>query len=177
MKHILIIFFIFLCSFVFSDSYLLVFVDDIIECNENGRIKNIAGSIGEINRSSISSNFKMAIFEIPGIYSINYVIDPKTLYMEISESNTTIDFLQFPIQTLIYFKWAYEMSDSNSSILVGLAKENYEFENYGTVRQYYTKLETIDPELALKYDYLITHNEGTDRASYQSNKETMEWDE
>ncbi len=78
---------------------------------------------------------------------------------------------------LKYFNRAYEMSDSNSSILVGLAKVNYELENYGTVRQYYSKLESIDPELASKCDYLTSRDDGTDRAGYQSNKEVMEWDE
>ena len=44
----------------------------------------------------------MAVFEGMGVAGISYAIDPSTPYSEFSASEGTIDFLQFPSQTLQY---------------------------------------------------------------------------
>ena len=55
-------------------------------------------------RGSINRNLQqaMAIFEALNVYGINYVIDPNSSYVELSENIGTIDYLQFPHQTLFF---------------------------------------------------------------------------
>ncbi|MCK5672203.1 MAG: hypothetical protein KAH95_02445, partial [Spirochaetales bacterium] len=66
--------------------------------------KNIAGSIRSDGIKAVNSNFRtaMAIFEGLTVYGLGYVIDPSTPYSVLSEDSESIDFLQFPNQTLAY---------------------------------------------------------------------------
>ena len=81
------------------------------------------------------------------------------------------------IKALDYYGRAYKRVPNNPAVLVGLAKANYEIENYGNVKQYYQKLESIDSDIALKFSYLVSKDEGLGRASSQRAKEAVEWDE
>lgn len=66
--------------------------------------KNIAGSIRSDGIKAVNSNFRtaMAIFEGLTVYGLGYVVDPSTPYSVLSEDSESIDFLQFPNQTLAY---------------------------------------------------------------------------
>ena len=66
--------------------------------------KNIAGSLRSDEVRAVNSNFRtaMAIFEGLTVYGIGYVIDPSTPYSVLSEDTESIDFVQFPNQTLAY---------------------------------------------------------------------------
>ena len=66
--------------------------------------KNIAGSIRAQDIQAVNSKFRnaMAIFEALGLYGIGYVIDPNTPYEVLSEDTNSLDFIQFPNQTLAY---------------------------------------------------------------------------
>jgi tetratricopeptide (TPR) repeat protein len=44
----------------------------------------------------------MAVFKQLDLYGLSYVVDPKTPFAEFSASDTSVDFLQFPRQTLEY---------------------------------------------------------------------------
>jgi tetratricopeptide (TPR) repeat protein len=44
----------------------------------------------------------LAVHEALDVYGISYVIDPTTPYVELSKAESTVDFLQFPKQTLEY---------------------------------------------------------------------------
>lgn len=44
----------------------------------------------------------MAIHETLGLYGIEYVIDPDSSYIELSQNESALDYLQFPVQTLDY---------------------------------------------------------------------------
>lgn len=44
----------------------------------------------------------MGQFEALKLYGINYVIDPASSYIELSENKFSLDYLQFPVQTLSY---------------------------------------------------------------------------
>ncbi len=69
-----------------------------------GFAKNVASMLHEIESSAINRNLQkaMAIHDALSLYGLTYVIDPTTSYAELSEQKTSIDFLQFPRETLEY---------------------------------------------------------------------------
>ena len=66
--------------------------------------KNVASLIRQEGTSIINTNFRcaLALFRAMSLLGVNYVVDPKTPYAELSESVNSIDYLQFPKQTLVY---------------------------------------------------------------------------
>jgi tetratricopeptide (TPR) repeat protein len=44
----------------------------------------------------------MAVFETLRLYGLAYVVDPDSSYIELSQDETALDYLQFPVQTLDY---------------------------------------------------------------------------
>ncbi len=66
--------------------------------------KNIASTVRNNEKKAVNSTFRtaMAIFEGLGIYGIGYVVDPSTPYSVMSEDSSSLDFIQFPNQTLAY---------------------------------------------------------------------------
>ncbi|TFG82747.1 MAG: hypothetical protein E4H20_07005, partial [Spirochaetales bacterium] len=55
-------------------------------------------------RSELPPNLQYAlgIFEALKLYGLNYVIDPNSSYIEMSENAAVVDYLQYPSQTLMY---------------------------------------------------------------------------
>ena len=55
-------------------------------------------------REGVNANVQYAIgvFESLNVYGINYVVDPSSAYADNAGSGVSIDFLQFPYQTLMY---------------------------------------------------------------------------
>lgn len=66
--------------------------------------RNTAGVIRELDQSAINLNLRIAmgIFETLKLYGMNYVIDPASSYIEMSENADAVDFVQFPSQTLTF---------------------------------------------------------------------------
>jgi len=66
--------------------------------------RNTAGVIRELDQNAINLNLRIAlgIFETLELYGMNYVIDPASSYIELSENAEALDFLQFPSQTLTF---------------------------------------------------------------------------
>ncbi len=66
--------------------------------------KNTAGLIRDLGENPLNLNFRIAmgVFEALRIYGLNYVIDPKSSYVEASDDAFFLDYLQFPSQSLIY---------------------------------------------------------------------------
>lgn len=66
--------------------------------------KNTAGLIREQGNTPVNLNLRIAmgLFETLKLFGVNYVIDPKSSYVEASENSQFIDYLQFPSQTLTY---------------------------------------------------------------------------
>ncbi len=69
-----------------------------------GFAKNVMSWIQAIKNPAVDDNFQkgLALFEAVKAYGIRYEIDPSTPFTEYSEDVTSIDFLQFPRQTLLY---------------------------------------------------------------------------
>jgi len=66
--------------------------------------KNIAGETRNSGSNAINTNFRigMGLFQALDLYGINYVVDPKTPYEDFSKNKYSLDYLQFPSQTLTY---------------------------------------------------------------------------
>jgi len=66
--------------------------------------RNTAGVIRELDQNAINLNLRIAMgmFETLELYGMNYVIDPASSYIELSENANAVDFLQFPSQTLTF---------------------------------------------------------------------------
>ena len=66
--------------------------------------KNAAGAVDSEGSWTLNANLQtaMGIHEALTLYGIRYVVDPKTPYTELSQKKTSVDFLQFPRQTLEY---------------------------------------------------------------------------
>jgi tetratricopeptide (TPR) repeat protein len=66
--------------------------------------KNVAGQVRKNSSQVVDTQFCSAIglFEALGLYGISYVVDPSTPYAELSQNKFSLDFLQFPIQTMSY---------------------------------------------------------------------------
>lgn len=66
--------------------------------------KRVAGWIQNAGSRAVNKNLSMAIglHESLRIYGLSYVVDPKTPFEQFSQDKLTVDFLQFPRQTLTY---------------------------------------------------------------------------
>jgi len=66
--------------------------------------KNTAGLIRDLGNNPLNLNFRIAmgIFEAMRLYGLNYVIDPQSSFIEASQNELFLDYLQFPSQSLIY---------------------------------------------------------------------------
>lgn len=66
--------------------------------------KNTAGLIREVSNSPINLNLRVAmgIFEALRAYGMNYVIDPDSSYIELSQDTSALDTLLFPAEALTY---------------------------------------------------------------------------
>lgn len=66
--------------------------------------KNIVTSTRDHVVASVDKNFQMgmALFKALDVYGLSYVIDPKSPFVATSKEKGTIDYLQFPRQTLDY---------------------------------------------------------------------------
>ncbi len=69
-----------------------------------GFAKNVAGIVRAGGRSAVNTNLRtaMAMLEAFNLYGLDYVIDPTTPYIELSENPLAVDFLQVPVQTFAF---------------------------------------------------------------------------
>jgi Tfp pilus assembly protein PilF len=78
---------------------------------------------------------------------------------------------------LKYYENAHKANPDNVSILIGMAKANYELENYSAVASAYERGKELNPKLAERYSYLVASEEETSRASSVIREEDVLWDE
>ncbi|MBN2440882.1 MAG: outer membrane beta-barrel protein [Spirochaetales bacterium] len=81
------------------------------------------------------------------------------------------------LKAIDYYTMAYKQKSKHAVVLIGLAKAHYELENYGSVKKVFAELEAVSPDLAKKYAYLASKDEGEGRAYSQALKEEVEWDD
>lgn len=66
--------------------------------------RNITAAVRGSGTTAVNEKLRtgMAIFTALGLYGMEYVIDPKSSYVELSKSEDAVDYLLFPNQTLDY---------------------------------------------------------------------------
>lgn len=66
--------------------------------------KNTAGLVREQGNNPLNLNFRIAmcLYETLRLYGMNYVIDPQSSYIEASQDQVFLDYLQFPSQSLTF---------------------------------------------------------------------------
>ena len=66
--------------------------------------KSVAGETRSSGSDAVNTNFRIALglFQALSLYGINYVVDPTTPYADFSQNKFSLDYLQFPSQTLTY---------------------------------------------------------------------------
>jgi len=66
--------------------------------------KNTAGLVREQGNNPLNLNFRIAmcLFETLRLYGMNYVIDPQSSYIEASQDQLFLDYLQFPSLSLTF---------------------------------------------------------------------------
>ena len=78
---------------------------------------------------------------------------------------------------LSYFTQADRLSPDKANILLGLARTNYELENYGMVKQNYLDLKELNPGLAENFSYLVSATDETARAGSVKERRSPSWSE
>ena len=80
----------------------------------------------------------------------------------------------FKVATELY-EQALRADPRSSGALLGLARVNFEMENYGATRSALDQLKQVDPRLAEKFAYLSGKADQAARASSQAAREEAVW--
>ena len=81
-------------------------------------------------------------------------------------------------KALELYENALNIAPDNPLVLLSIARTNHELENYGTARKIYSKLKTVDKNLAMQFSYLDLRGEEAVRAAETGNlKEVVLWEE
>jgi tetratricopeptide (TPR) repeat protein len=86
-------------SFVSSRDPAAKFFARYVQSVTDTRLRPLAGTDGPIPRNI---QYALGLFEALKVYGINYVIDPSSSYIELSENASSLDTLNYPYQTLYY---------------------------------------------------------------------------
>jgi len=64
--------------------------------------RQVSSATREVGTTEVNENLRsaMAIFTALNLYGVDYAIDPKSSYADLSQSAASIDYVQFPVQTL-----------------------------------------------------------------------------
>jgi len=69
------------------------------------------------------------------------------------------------LDAIIYFQRALSQKTGDKTALIGLARAQYEVENYPEANRVYAQVQQADPQLAGQYSYLVSRTEGAARAA------------
>jgi tetratricopeptide (TPR) repeat protein len=64
--------------------------------------RQVTSATREVGSSEVNEKLRtaMAMFTALTLYGIDYAVDPKSSYADLSQSDSTVDYVQFPVQTL-----------------------------------------------------------------------------
>ena len=68
-------------------------------------------------------------------------------------------------QAKSFYERAMVVAPEHPAVLLSLARAHHELENYGTAREFHTKLAQVDANLASEYEYLDMRGEEASRAA------------
>ena len=77
----------------------------------------------------------------------------------------------------LWFERAHKADPQDALALIGLARIEYEKENYGSAKSYFTQALQLKPELADKYGFLGQKADESTRATAAEARQVVQWDE
>jgi tetratricopeptide (TPR) repeat protein len=81
-------------------------------------------------------------------------------------------------KALLFYERASKKEPNNPRILLGLTRVNYKLGNYDAAKKTYSRLKSIDPDLAQDFSYLESAAQSGSRASLMSGvNERVLWEE
>ncbi len=80
-------------------------------------------------------------------------------------------------EALESYEQAEELESGSLLALLGIAKVNYELENYGTVNRTFEEIQRKDPDLASRFSYLVSESTEAGRASSALIRDIVVWGE
>ena len=111
--------------------------------------------------------------------TINKIIKQHEDYLPAKLNAGNIYFLQKNYTAALkYYDQVLEADATNTRALLASARCNHELENYGTVRNSYAALKSLDPDMAYRFAYLDLRGEEAQRAADATGmKYLVLWDE
>jgi hypothetical protein len=77
-----------------------------------------------------------------------------------------------------FYQRAYQQSPHSGNVLLAMARVNHAQQNYGSVKEYYQELQTVDPDVASQFAYLDLQGAEATRAAEANNVlNTVVWEE
>jgi tetratricopeptide (TPR) repeat protein len=77
-----------------------------------------------------------------------------------------------------FYQRAYKQSPHSANVLLSMARVNHAQQNYGSVKEYFQELQTVDPDMASEFAYLDLQGTEATRASEANNVlNTVVWEE
>ncbi len=170
-----------------EDKIMSAYLQELISFIDREIYPKIAEIQAEINRtggSSKSHNKLGVLYARYGLYDraereFARVLDKQRNYVPALINLGNIYYLNGDVQNAkVYYDRAYQQQPDNPKVLLTVARVNHEMENYGTVKQTYTKLKEIDPDLAMQFAYLdLRGDDATRAAAIGRVKEVVLWEE
>lgn len=133
------------------------------------------------DRASLRNNFgilyaKYGLFnEAEAQFQAALKLDPKAANSMINLANLYFLEERFP-DALSWYQKASLQSPANPLVLAGLARTQYELENYSSAQASYARLAAINPEVAKEYTYIGSETSVVVRASAARDKGDTFWD-
>jgi len=78
-------------------------------------------------------------------------------------------------QALSYYHRAEQQNPESAAVLLGIARAQYELENYDSVEVAFSKIEKLSPDTAEKFSYLVSRSSGVARASSAARQLPSQW--
>jgi tetratricopeptide (TPR) repeat protein len=149
----------------------------------NPRVSKLLGEIRQSNNPSIPLN-KLGVLYAKyeqweeALVQFNRILDTQEYYPALINVGH-IYFLTGEMEkALDYYARASVKAPDNPKMLLGMARASHELENYGSARRAYSRLKSVDPDLAAQFSYLELRGEEATRAAEMSAvKEVVVWEE
>jgi len=156
-------------------------LDSVIEREISAKVSVLQKRIGENPGNPVNINKLGILYARFGLHEKARIEFEKAANIQYAPALVNLGNLAFIAMdyqgALKYYETAHTTNPDSVSILVGIAKANYELENYRDVEAYYRQIEAIDPKIAERYSYLVGAAENTSRAASALTEEDVLWDE
>ena len=168
-----------------EDTVVSAYLEEVIRFIDREIYPQVAALNEEIERSGEnqkSVNKLGVLYARYGLYEkaekeFTRSLEKKADYMPALMNLGNLHYLKEDVRSaLTYYEKAYGLAPDNPKVLLCVARANHDMENYGIVKKYYGKLQSLNPELARQFAYLDMRADDTMRAADAKRmREVMVW--